>query len=46
MSIKREVDEDEGEVKGCSKVPKGCNAAETSANFNYCTFIVSKDFKF
>ena len=45
VSIKRAVEEDEGEVKGCSKFLKGCNEVETSATFNKCTFKVSKEFK-
>ena len=45
VSIKLEVEVDEQEVKGCSRFLKGCNEAGTSATFNNCTFIVSKDFK-
>ena len=29
VSIKREVEQDEGQVKGCSKFLKGCNEAGT-----------------
>ncbi|CAH3172236.1 unnamed protein product, partial [Porites evermanni] len=43
VSIKREVEVDKEEVKGCSRFLKGRNEAGTSATFNNCTFIVSKD---
>ena len=43
--MKREVEEDKGEVKRCSKFQERCNEAGTSVTLNNCTFIVSKDFK-
>ena len=45
VSTKRKVEDDGGEVKGCSKFLKECNEAGTSATFNNWTFIVSKDLK-
>ena len=37
VSIRREVEEDEGQVKGCSKFLKGCNEAGTRDYNNYYT---------
>ena len=41
MSIKGEVEVDEEEVKGCSKLLKGYNEAGSSATFDNCALIHS-----